>query len=78
MATRPGVTSTLIGATRLAQLEDSLAALDLDLPAEMAQKLDEASRPELITPYMFFSPAMQCMLTGGVPVHREPPWYRGQ
>jgi aryl-alcohol dehydrogenase-like predicted oxidoreductase len=74
---RPGVTSTLIGATSAKQLEDNLAALEFDIPAALSRKLDEASRPEQVSPYMFFSPEMQGMISGGVPVHDEPPWYRG-
>jgi len=75
---RPGVTSTLIGATKLSQLEDNLTALELEIPAPLAQKLEEVSRPEMVAPYMFFSPAMQGMISGGVPVQREPSWYRGR
>jgi aryl-alcohol dehydrogenase-like predicted oxidoreductase len=73
---RRGVTSTLIGATRLEQLDDNLRALDFEIPAPMAQKLEESGRPETVFPYNFFDPRMQGMLTGGVPVRREPPWMR--
>jgi aryl-alcohol dehydrogenase-like predicted oxidoreductase len=73
---RPGVSSVILGATRMAQLEDNLAALDFEIPAELARRLEEASRPEMGFPYMFFSPAMQGMISGGVPVRREPPWFR--
>ncbi len=74
---RPGVVSTLIGATKLEQLDDNLAALEFDIPAELSSRLEEASRPELVFPYIFFSPGMRGMLTGGVTVLREPPAYRG-
>jgi aryl-alcohol dehydrogenase-like predicted oxidoreductase len=73
VARRPGVTSTMI-----AQLEESLAALEFTIPDELALRLEENSRPELFTPYMFFQPFMQGMLSGGVPVRREPPWFRGK
>lgn len=73
---RPGVSSVILGATRMAQLEDNLTALDFEIPAELSRRLDEASRPEMGFPYMFFSPAMQGMISGGVPVRREPPWFR--
>lgn len=73
---RPGVSSVILGATRMAQLEDNLTALDFEIPAELSRRLEEASRPEMGFPYMFFSPAMQGMLSGGVPVRREPPWFR--
>ena len=35
VATQPGVTSTIIGATKLKQLEDNLAAIELQIPAEL-------------------------------------------
>lgn len=73
---RPGVSSTIIGATKLEQLEDNLGALDFDIPAELSQRLEEASRPEAVFPYLFFSPAMRGMSTGGTSIRREPPWFR--
>lgn len=73
---RPGITSTIIGATKPDQLDANLRALELELPAPLAARLDEASRPELVHPYLFFQPAMQGMLTGGTPVTAEWPWYR--
>lgn len=76
VARRPGVTSTIVGARRLDQLEDNLKALEFEIPPALAVRLEEASRPETVHPYHFFSPAMQPMLTGGVTVHREPPWFR--
>jgi aryl-alcohol dehydrogenase-like predicted oxidoreductase len=39
---QPGVTSTLIGARRLAQLEDNLKALEVKLSAEEFDRLDAA------------------------------------
>ena len=65
---RPGVSSVLIGATKGAQLNDNIAALDFQLPAEIRTKLDEASRPETVYPYHFFEPTMQQMVTGGTHV----------
>ncbi len=73
---RPGVTSTIIGATKLDQLESNLTALEFEIPAGLSRQLDEASRPETVFPYHFFQPEMQAMITGGTTVHREPPWYR--
>ncbi len=71
---RPGVTSTIIGATKLAQLESNLAALDLALPPEATARLDEVSALEPAHPYMFFSGTIQGMVHGGVRVR---PWSRG-
>ena len=74
---RPGVVSTIIGATRLDQLDDNLRALEFEIPADLSQKIEEASRPETLYPYLFFGPVLQARVHGGMPTHREPPWYRG-
>jgi len=73
---RPGVVSTLIGATSLKQLEDNLGALDFDLPAKAVARLEEVGRPDRFSPYIFFGAELQGMISGGVTVRREPPWYR--
>lgn len=70
VARRPAVASTLIGATRPEQLEDNLRALEFELPAADATRLEEMSRPDSIHPYLFFEPAMRAMIDGGVPVSR--------
>jgi aryl-alcohol dehydrogenase-like predicted oxidoreductase len=46
----PGITSTLIGARRIDQLEANLTALDLTLSEEHRTRLDEVSRPQLNFP----------------------------
>lgn len=51
--TRPGVTSTILGARRLDQLEDNLACLDIELPDDILQRLDEATTPTLPFPINF-------------------------
>lgn len=73
---RPGVTSTILGARRLDQLEDNLRALEFEIPAPQLLRLDEASRPETVHPYHFHSIEMRPMLTGGVTVRREPLTFR--
>ncbi|MEM9192220.1 MAG: aldo/keto reductase [Myxococcota bacterium] len=50
---RPGVTSTIIGARRIDQLDDNLACLDLTIPDEILTKLDEATTPSLPFPSGF-------------------------
>jgi aryl-alcohol dehydrogenase-like predicted oxidoreductase len=40
---RPGVTSAIVGARTTAQLQESLASEDVDLPAEIVQALDDVS-----------------------------------
>jgi aryl-alcohol dehydrogenase-like predicted oxidoreductase len=73
---RPGVTSTIIGATKVEQLDDNLKALDFDLTRELATRLDEASAPELVHPYLFFKEELQGMISGGTTVRAEPSWWR--
>jgi aryl-alcohol dehydrogenase-like predicted oxidoreductase len=50
---RPGVTSTIIGASTLAQLEANLKALDVRLTPDQIQRLDDASKPVLNFPAEF-------------------------
>jgi len=78
IARRPGVVSTIIGATKPAQLEDNLKALEFEIPTALSQQLEEASRPEVLYPYLFFGPVLQSRIHGGMPTRREPPWYRGE
>lgn len=72
---RAGVASVIVGATKLAQLEDNLGAADFELPAHAAQRLDAASARTPQFPYSFFTSAMQSMQTGGVPVGDKPSSY---
>jgi aryl-alcohol dehydrogenase-like predicted oxidoreductase len=73
VAHRPAVASLLIGATKLAQLDDNLAALDFELPAELAARLEQAGRPETVHPHHFFEPTMRAMIDGGATVVRHAP-----
>lgn len=45
LCARPGVTSPIIGARRLSQLQDNLAALDLALTPEDRDRLDQRTSP---------------------------------
>ena len=47
LARKPGVSSIIVGARRLDQLEDNLAAADVVLPPEQMQRLDQLSKPTL-------------------------------
>ena len=78
VATRPGVGSTIIGASRIEQLEENLRALDFELPEELASRLELASRPELIHPYVFFENPFftRGLLAGDTTLRREPSWFR--
>jgi aryl-alcohol dehydrogenase-like predicted oxidoreductase len=68
VATQPGVTSTIIGATKLTQLEDNLAALQFEIPPQLRQRLDDVSGLEPSHPYIFFDRVLQGMISGGTKV----------
>jgi len=74
---RPGVASTIIGATKIEQLEANLAALDVAIPAPLLAQLDEVSAPPLVHPYHFFeTPVIRGRISGGTTVQAEPAGYR--
>lgn len=68
VATQPGVTSTIIGATKLPQLEDNLRALEFAIPGELRKRLDEVSAIDSVHPYNFFGDMIQPMVTGDTKV----------
>jgi aryl-alcohol dehydrogenase-like predicted oxidoreductase len=61
---RPGVTSTIIGARRLDQLDQNLAALDVTLEPEHIAALDRVSEPSLSFPTPFLRMASSIMHAG--------------
>lgn len=71
---RRGVTSTLLGATKLAQFESNLSALTLELPEELRSELDAVSELESVHPYMYFGEVFQGMIHGGARVRRWEDW----
>ena len=52
---QPGVTSLILGATKVEQLQDNIASLGVTLTTDQIGNLNAASEPELIHPYMFFT-----------------------
>ncbi|MGW0084788.1 aldo/keto reductase [Streptomyces sp. NPDC003393] len=48
--TRAGITSTLVGARTMAQLETNLSGLEVDLSADQLDRLEKVSRPQLNFP----------------------------
>jgi aryl-alcohol dehydrogenase-like predicted oxidoreductase len=69
---RPGVTSTLLGVSRVEQLADNIAALNLILSAEQRAALDAVSAPTPRMLYSLFTPSVrQHALYGGSSVM---PW----
>jgi aryl-alcohol dehydrogenase-like predicted oxidoreductase len=61
---RPGVTSTILGATSVQQLDTNLQALESSLPQELCEGLNEVSALEPSHPYVFFSEKLQRMISG--------------
>jgi len=51
LLTRPAVASVILGVRTLEQLEDNLAAIDLELPADLIESLNTASEPPAPYPY---------------------------
>ncbi|WP_437653049.1 aldo/keto reductase [Sorangium sp. So ce1182] len=68
---RPGVTSTIIGARTMAQLDDNLAALDLSLSPKHVEVLDALSQPKLSFPVDFLRGAATFSHAGAT-VNGEP------
>jgi aryl-alcohol dehydrogenase-like predicted oxidoreductase len=65
VATQPGVTSTILGTTKIAQLDSNLASLDFSIPAELRAGLDKASELDPNAhPYVFFGPKLQARVRG--------------
>ena len=65
---QPGVTSTIIGARRLAQLEDNLKALDVQLTAPELARLDALTKPTLGFPQNM-QPWFPALHNGGTSVN---------
>ncbi|OJU09974.1 MAG: hypothetical protein BGN85_03620 [Alphaproteobacteria bacterium 64-11] len=65
---KPFVTSTIIGATTMAQLEDNLASIDLELSAEEIARLDEVSADRTQYPYWMITRNNSTRIPTGEPV----------
>jgi aryl-alcohol dehydrogenase-like predicted oxidoreductase len=68
---RPGVTSTIIGARRLDQLDQNLSALEVKLGAEHIAALEKVSQPTLNFPAPFFK-MIPTFAQGGTTVNGTP------
>jgi len=69
VATQPGVTSTIIGATKIAQLDSNLSSLDFTIPSELRARLDKAGEPDpTAQPYAFFAPTLQARVKGNAAI----------
>jgi aryl-alcohol dehydrogenase-like predicted oxidoreductase len=65
---QPGVTSTIIGARRLAQLEDNVQAIDVRLTAEELDRLDALTKPAFGFPQNM-QPLFPAIHNGGTTVN---------
>jgi len=64
---RPVAVIPIIGARKVSQLQDNLASMDLNLSAEQAKTLDEASSIEPGFPYYLYSAQMtRALMYGGM------------
>lgn len=62
---RPGVTSTLISATRQDQLESNIAATEISLSAAQMRRLDDASKLASNFSASLVTPEIRRMIFGG-------------
>jgi diketogulonate reductase-like aldo/keto reductase len=72
---RPGVVSSIIGASKLNQLEDNIHALEFDIPGELLVKLEEASALPVQYPYFFHEGDLNKNVNSQTNVRRQPSWY---
>lgn len=69
LLTRQGVTSPILGARTVAQIEDNLGALDVSLDTDALRRLDEASAITLGFPHDFIkSDMVRGIVTGGTTI----------
>ena len=62
---QPGVISTVVGASKLAQLDSNIAASDLPLTDEQRDRLSAASQPAPGFSAGLAAPAVRRMIYGG-------------
>jgi aryl-alcohol dehydrogenase-like predicted oxidoreductase len=62
---QPGVSSLIVGASKVAQLHDNVASLDIRLTPEQLRTLDEGSALEAAFPYPIFTPTINRGIFGG-------------
>lgn len=76
VANQPGVSSVILGATKVAQLDDTLAALEFSIPAPLLARLDNVSELPKQFPYSFFSGPVARMAQSNCEVGDKPQGYR--
>ena len=55
VSAQPGITSPILGASKLEQLHDNLSSLEINFTSEQIQTLDESSALDLTFPYGIFT-----------------------
>ena len=65
VSAQPGITSPILGASKVAQVEDNLASLELVPTAEQLKQLDEGTALKGSNMDRFFKPAMRPAVFGG-------------
>jgi aryl-alcohol dehydrogenase-like predicted oxidoreductase len=74
--TQPAVASVIVGASSAAQLDSNLAALDLEIPSDARRRLEEASAPQLASPYSMFTAEYQSwVVSPGLGIGDKPAGY---
>jgi aryl-alcohol dehydrogenase-like predicted oxidoreductase len=72
LLSRSTVTSVLLGASKLEQLENNLDALNTRLSPDQIKRLDDISRVEMGFPHaVLANPSIKQMIFGEVEVHRK-------
>ena len=72
---RPGVVSSIIGATKLSQLEDNIQALEFTLTQDQLDRLDKASSPSVSYPYFFHHGDLKANVSAQSTVIKRPKHY---
>lgn len=67
---QPGVTSPILGASKLEQLHDNLSSLEIRLTLEQLQLLDESSALDPAFPYGIFTSEINRGIFGGATIRR--------
>ncbi len=72
VAAQAGITAPIIGATKLEQLNDNLAALEITLTPTQLARLNEASAPPSVPPYSIFTgDTPNRVFFGGASIRRD-------
>jgi aryl-alcohol dehydrogenase-like predicted oxidoreductase len=70
VSAQPGITSPILGASKIEQLQDNLSSLDISLTPDQRQTLDERSALDPILPYSIFTQEINQGIFGGTTVQR--------